>query len=468
MTSVRTRFAPSPTGSLHLGSIRTAFYSWLYAKHCGGEFILRIEDTDQERSTKEATQLILDGMDWLGLDYDSGPFYQSDRLDKYRRAAEQLIDSGLAYRCYCSKERITELREKQLANKEKPRYDGCCRNKNLPKTEDQPFVTRFKNSQEGSVDFIDQVLGPLSFQNSELDDLVIIRSDGFPTYNFSVVVDDLAMAITHVIRGTDHINNTPRQINLFSAFNATPPTYAHIPMVLGKDGGKLSKRHGAISVLQYRDEGFLPEAVLNYLVRLGWSHGNQEIFSCDEMIKLFDIKDINKAAASFDPEKLLWLNRHYIKTLDPQKVANHLKLQMQELRIDFKNGPALEELVVGLRERAETLHEMAEKSRYFYEDFDHYGEEAKKHLIPNVIPLITAFKQAIENLASWNDESLHQIIEDTAKRFNVKLGKVAQPIRVAVTGSTVSPPLNVTLRLIGKQRILKRLNSALLFLTQPK
>jgi len=466
--TIRTRFAPSPTGNLHLGGIRTALYSWLYARNRGGEFILRIEDTDQERSTKEATQLIIDSMDWLGLNYDAGPFYQTDRLDKYRRAAEQLIEEGLAYRCYCPKERLTELREHQLANKEKPRYDGCCRNKNLPANKDQPFVIRFKNSQEGSVNFEDQVLGLLSFQNSELDDLIIIRTDGFPTYNFSVVVDDLAMKITHVIRGTDHVNNTPRQINLFHAFNATPPIYAHIPMVLGNDGTKLSKRHGAIGVLQYRDEGFLPEAVLNYLVRLGWSHGNQEIFSRDEMIKLFDIKDINKAAASFDPEKLLWLNRHYIKTLDPQIVADRLKPLMEEARINYQNGPALDEIVIGLRERAETLHEMATKSRYFYEDFDHYEEDAKKHLTPEIISFVEAFKQLLEKLESWTDESLHQLIEDIAKQFDLKLGKVAQPIRVAVTGSTVSPPLNITLRLIGKQRTLKRIDMALVYLKQIK
>ncbi len=465
--TIRTRFAPSPTGNLHLGSIRTALYSWLYTRNRGGEFVLRIEDTDQERSTKEATQNIMESMEWLGLDYDAGPFYQAERLDKYRQAAEQLIEEGSAYRCYCSKERLTELRDKQLANKEKPKYDGCCRDKNLPARADQPFVIRFRNDLEGSVSFEDQVLGPLSFQNSELDDLVIIRSDLFPTYNFCVVVDDLSMKITHVIRGADHINNTPRQINIFRAFKAEPPIYAHVPLILGKDGKLLSKRHGAVSVLQYRDDGYLPEALLNCLVRLGWSHGNQEIFSRDEIIKLFDIKDINKAAASFDPEKLLWLNRHYIKTLDSKVIADRLKPFMQELKIDYQtSGPTLEELVVGLRERAETLREMAIKSRYFYENFEQYEDDAKKHLTPEIIPFVEAFKQSLEKLDAWTDEALHQAIEEVAKQFGLKLGKIAQPIRVAVTGSTVSPPLNTTLRLIGKQNTLKRISAVLLYLAK--
>ncbi|HBS51928.1 MAG TPA: glutamate--tRNA ligase [Coxiellaceae bacterium] len=463
---IRTRFAPSPTGNLHLGSIRTALYSWLYARNRGGEFILRIEDTDQERSTQEATQLIIDSMKWLGLDCDAGPFYQTKRLESYRKAAEQLITEGSAYRCYCSKERLTELREKQLANKEKPKYDGHCRDKNLLADKNQPFVIRFKNNQEGTVDFEDQVMGPLSFQNNELDDLIIVRTDGFPTYNFCVVVDDLDMKITHVIRGADHINNTPRQINIFRAFKTEPPIYSHVPLILGNDGKLLSKRHGAASVLQYKEEGFLPEALLNYLIRLGWSHKDQEIFSRDEMIKLFDVKDINKAAAAFDPEKLRWLNRHYIKALDPKIVATYLEPLMQKLQINYQDGPSLEELVVALRERAETLVEMATKSRYFYEEFEQYQEEAKQHLKPEIAPITQALKQKLENLSDWTDENLHQTIEDIAKQFDIKLGKVAQPIRVAVTGTTVSPPLNVTLRLLGKQRALKRIDAALGYIKQ--
>lgn len=462
--TIRTRFAPSPTGSLHLGNLRTGFYSWLYTRNKGGEFILRIEDTDQERSTKEATQIIFDSMQWLGLDYDFGPFYQAERFEYYRKAAEKLIASGHAYRCYCSKERLNELREQQLANKEKPRYDGCCRDKNLPYNPEQPHVIRFKNDRAGTVEFDDQVLGPLSFKNDELDDLIIVRSDNFPTYNFCVVVDDLDMKITHVIRGADHVNNTPRQINIFRAFNATPPTYAHVPLILGKDGKLLSKRHGAASVLQYRDAGYLPEAMLNYLIRLGWSHGNQEIFSRDEMIKLFDIKHINKAAASFDPEKLLWLNRHYIKTLGTQIIAKYLQPFMQELKINLAAGPNLDDVVLALRERSETLKEMATKSKIFYEDFQDYTDDAKKLLTKDSAPMITVFKQKLENLDPWTDENLHQVIEDIAQQFDLKLGKVAQPLRAIVTGSTVSPPLNVTLRLIGKNRVLKRIKQAINYL----
>jgi glutamyl-tRNA synthetase len=461
---VRTRFAPSPTGNLHLGSIRTALYCWLYSRNRSGEFVLRIEDTDRERSTQEATQLILDSMDWLGLDYDDGPFYQTQRLEHYRETAEHLIAKGLAYRCYCPKGRLTELRERQFANKEKPRYDDHCRDKNLPDKENQPFVVRFKNPKGGSVDFEDQILGKLTFQNDELDDLVIIRTDGFPTYNFCVVIDDLEMKITHVIRGTDHINNTPRQINIFRALGAEPPTYTHVPMILGDDGKLLSKRHGAASVLQYRDAGFLPQAVLNCLVRLGWSHGDQEIFTRDEMIKLFDIKDINKAAAAFNPEKLLWLNRHYIKTLSPQVIATHLAPQMQTLKIDYNNGPTLDAVVIALRERVETLQEMAVKSRCFYEDFEDYQENAKKHLKPEIISFLQATQHRLDILTAWTDENLHQVIEDIAKQFELKLGKVAQPIRVAITGTVVSPPLNVTLRLVGKRRVLERIGRALTYI----
>lgn len=461
---VRTRFAPSPTGSLHLGGIRTALYCWLYAKNRGGEFILRIEDTDQERSTQAATQLILDSMQWLGLDYDLGPIYQTQRLGRYKEVAEQFIAEGKAYRCYCSHERLDALREQQFANKEKPRYDGCCRELNLPAIPGKPFVIRFKNPQAGAVDFIDQLAGELSFQNSELDDLVLIRTDGMPTYNFCVVIDDLDMGITHVLRGSDHINNTPRQINIYQALNAVPPIFAHMPTVLGPDGKKLSKRSGAASVLQYRDDGFLPEAILNYLVRLGWSHGDQEIFSREEMIKLFDIKDINKSAAAFDPAKLLWLNRHYIKTLDPAVIVPHLQLQLHNLAIDYTDGPSLTDLIVALRERVETLGEMAVKSRCFYEEFDDYQADAKKHLAKEALAFLQAAYHRLDILPAWTEDGLHQVLEDVAKQFELKLGKVAQPIRVAVTGTTVSPPLNTTLKLLGKRRTLERFKRALSYI----
>jgi glutamyl-tRNA synthetase len=460
--SVRTRFAPSPTGSIHLGNIRTALYCWLYSRSHNGEFVLRIEDTDQERSTKEATNMIIETMNWLGLKYDLGPFYQTERLNRYRVAAEKLIDLGLAYRCYCSKERLTELREQQFANKEKPRYDGHCRDKeNSQDYQDFPFVIRFKNPKQGSIEFVDQILGPLSFQNSELDDLILVRTDGFPTYNFCVVVDDLEMKITHVIRGADHINNTPRQINIFQAFEATPPIYAHMPLILGQDGKLLSKRHGASSVLQYRDDGFLPEAMINYLVRLGWSHGDQEIFSREEMIQLFDIKDINKAAAAFDPEKLLWMNRHYIKNLDPTLVADYLIPQMNALQINYNDGPTLVDIVLAFRERVDTLREMAEKSRFLYEEFIDYNEDAKKHLTAEVIPCMNELQNRIKNLAVWDNNEIHTIIEETAKSFELKLGKIAQPLRAAVTGTLASPPIDITLRLLGKNRVLVRIARAL-------
>ena len=463
MTTVRTRFAPSPTGMIHLGNIRTAIYAWLYARHNNGQFVLRIEDTDLERSTQAATDMILESMDWLGLNYDEGPIYQTHRLDHYREIAEKMIEHGLAYRCYCSKERIEKLREEQMINKEKPRYDGCCREKNLP-TRDEPYVIRFKNPTEGAVEFVDQVQGRLSFQNSELDDLVIIRSDRYPTYNFSVVIDDNEMRITHVIRGADHINNTPRQINLFKALGATPPVFAHLPLILGNDGKLLSKRHGAVNVMQYRDEGFLPEAMINYLIRLGWSHGDQEIFSRQEMIDLFDIKDVNKAAAAFDINKLLWLNRHYIKTLDPVYIAQYLAIQLTKLNVNPTNGPDLTQIVLAQRERCETMQEMAAKSRIYYEDEYTFAEDAKKHLNLEIVPVLNALREQFIQLDDWTETKLHEVINAVAEQFGLKLGKVAQPLRVALTGGTFSPPIDVTLKLVGKKRTLDRLVKAILFI----
>jgi len=451
----RTRFAPSPTGDIHLGNIRTALYSWLYARHQGGEFLLRIEDTDRERSTKEAVNTILESMKWLELDY-AGPFYQSERLDYYRAAAEQLVTSGKAYRCYCTKERLDTLRTEQLAKKEKPRYDGCCRDKNLPAS-DKPYVIRFKNPTSGSVVFTDLVMGELRFENSELDDLVLIRPDGYPTYNFSVVVDDHDMKITHVIRGADHVNNTPRQINIFHALNAAVPVYAHMPLILGSDGKLLSKRHGALSVMQYCAMGYLPEALLNYLVRLGWSHGDQEIFSRAEMIALFDIQHINKAPAAFNAEKLLWLNRHYLKNLDPQLLGERLLGYIQTQGIDVSHGPALAELIMAQRERAETLQEIAVKSRFFYEDINVGPELIAKYFTMENSALLRALQHSFAITNDWTKEGLHHIIKSIATQFNLKLGDIAQPLRVAVTGGNVSPPIDITLQLLGKQKTLERL-----------
>lgn len=453
---VRTRFAPSPTGYLHIGGARTAQYSWLYARRMKGTFILRIEDTDLERSTPESVQAILDGMNWLDLNYDEGPFYQTKRFDRYQEVIDEMLAKGTAYRCYCSKERLEQLRETQQANKEKPRYDGKCRELTVP--QEGPFVVRFKNPISGKVEFDDLVLGPLSFANTELDDLIIARSDGTPTYNFTVVVDDWDMQITHVIRGADHINNTPRQINILRALGATPPSYAHIPMILGVDGKKLSKRHGAVSVLQYREEGFLPEALLNYLVRLGWSHGDQEIFSTEELIKYFDIKEVHKSPAAFNREKLIWLNQHYMKTSDPARVAQELAWHMQQLGIDVKHGPALTEIVKAQAERVKTLREMAERSRYFYEDVV-LSEEMQANLAAEIKPALNAVHEAFANLKEWSPENIHQVIVQEAERAGVKMGKLAQPLRIVLTGGTVSPSIDVTAYLIGKECVLQRLEA---------
>ena len=364
--TIRTRFAPSPTGYLHVGGARTALFSWLYARRHGGTFILRIEDTDRERSTAESVDAILQGMTWLGLEYDEGPFFQTQRFPRYQEVIEQMLKQGTAYHCYCTKERLEMLRNEQTARKEKPRYDGKCRHGVANPPKDVPPVVRFRNSTDGAVMVEDLIRGRVTFRNAELDDLIIARSDGTPTYNFTVVVDDMDMRVTHVIRGDDHLNNTPRQMNMLQALGVTPPVYAHVPMILGPDGARLSKRHGAVSVMQYRDDGYLPEALLNYLVRLGWSHGDQEVFSVDEMVKLFDVTKVHSSAAAFNPEKLLWLNQHYIKNSDPAHVAHHLSYHLGKLGIDPATGPDLIEVVKAQRERAKTLLEMAQNSAFFY------------------------------------------------------------------------------------------------------
>jgi len=457
--AVITRFAPSPTGYLHIGGARTALYCWLYARKTQGKFILRIEDTDLERSTQESVQAILDAMDWLNLHYDEGPYYQTKRFDRYREVADLLLKEGKAYRCYCSKERLENLRTEQTANKEKPRYDGHCRNQQVPG--EGTYVIRFQNPVDGVVEFDDLIRGKLVFSNAELDDVIIVRSDGVPTYNFTVVVDDWDMKITHVIRGDDHINNTPRQINILQALGAALPLYAHVSMILGSDGKRLSKRHGAVSVMQYREEGFLPEALLNYLVRLGWSHGDQEIFSRDELIQLFDIHGVNKAPAAFNLEKLLWLNQHYIKNGDPAHVANELAWHMERLGITVSQGPPLTEIIKAQAERAKTLYEMAEKSRYFYGDVQYNAEAVSKHITPDVLPALTAVRDELASLSDWNKEKIHQLIVDISEKLGVKMGKIAQPLRVAVTGDTISPPIDITLYLIGQERVIQRLTHVL-------
>ncbi|MBV7314866.1 glutamate--tRNA ligase [Shewanella sp. NIFS-20-20] len=461
--TTKTRFAPSPTGFLHVGGARTALYSWLHARANHGEFVLRIEDTDIERSTQEACDAILEGMEWLGLTWDEGPFYQTKRFDRYNEIIAKMLADGTAYKCYCSKERLEVMREEQAAKGERQRYDGCCRDL-APRGSDEPFVVRFRNPLTGSVIFDDHVRGRIEISNEELDDLIIARTDGVPTYNFCVVVDDWDMGITCVVRGEDHINNTPKQINILKALGAPIPEYAHVAMILGDDGAKLSKRHGAISVMQYRDDGFLPEALLNYLVRLGWSHGDQEVFSIDEMIEFFKLDDINKAASAFNTEKLIWLNQHYIKALDPEYVAQHLLWHMNDQQIDMSQGPELTAVVSALSERAKTLKELAQSSRYFYEDFEQFDEAAaKKHLRGVALEPLTLVQTKLAALTEWSQEAIHQVIEDTATELDVGMGKVGMPLRVAVTGAGQSPALDLTMLLIGQARCAQRLSKAVEF-----
>lgn len=467
MSKIKTRFAPSPTGYLHVGGARTALYSWLYSRHNKGEFVLRIEDTDLERSTQPAIDAIMDGMNWLNLNWDEGPYYQTKRFDRYNQVIDQMLSAGTAYRCYCSKERLEQLREDQMAKGEKPRYDGCCRGGNHNHSADEPHVVRFLNPQEGSVIFDDKIRGPIEFSNQELDDLIIRRTDGSPTYNFCVVIDDWDMEITHVIRGEDHINNTPRQINILKALGAPVPEYAHVSMILGDDGKKLSKRYNAVSVMQYRDDGYLPEALLNYLVRLGWSHGDQEIFTIDEMIEHFTLEAISKSASAFNTDKLLWLNHHYINTLPAEKVAVHLDWHIKQQNIDTSNGPSLVELIKLLGERCKTLKEMAESCHYFYVDFETFEETAaKKHLRPVARQPLEVVRDKLSAITEWTAENVHQAIQDTADELEVGMGKVGMPLRVAVTGAGQSPGLDVTVHAIGKTRSVARINKALDFITE--
>jgi len=464
---IKTRFAPSPTGYLHVGGARTALYSWLFARNHGGEFVLRIEDTDLERSTPEAIEAIMDGMNWLNLEWDEGPYFQTKRFDRYNAVIDEMLVAGTAYKCYCSKERLEALREEQMANGDKPRYDGRCRHSHEHHAADEPCVVRFANPQEGSVIFDDQIRGPIEFSNQELDDLIIRRTDGSPTYNFCVVVDDWDMEITHVIRGEDHINNTPRQINILKALNAPVPVYAHVSMINGDDGKKLSKRHGAVSVMQYRDDGYLPEALLNYLVRLGWSSGDQEIFSREEMIKLFSLNAVSKSASAFNTDKLLWLNHHYINTMPAEYVATYLQWHIEQANIDTRTGPELADLVKLLGERCKTLKEIAESCRYFYEEFDEFdADAAKKHLRPVARQPLEVVRDKLAALTDWTAENVHQAIQATADELEVGMGKVGMPLRVAVTGAGQSPGLDVTVHAIGKTRSVARINKALDFIAE--
>lgn len=462
---VKTRFAPSPTGYLHIGGVRTALFSWLFARHHHGKFILRIEDTDRERSTQESVDAILQGMEWLGLDIDEGPYYQTQRFDRYKDVIQQLLDKDLAYRCYCSKEELDAMRQEQQKNKQKPRYDGRYRDYTGAIPKDIDPVIRFKNPQDGNVAIDDLVLGDITINNKELDDLIIARSDGTPTYNLTVVVDDLDMNITHIIRGDDHVNNTPRQINMIQALGGTLPAYAHVPMILGGDGKRMSKRHGAVSVTMYEEQGYLPAALLNYLVRLGWAHGDQEIFSMDEMVNLFSLEHVNKAAATFDLDKLQWLNQHYIKSARNTDLGQLLKKGLVKQGVSVASDNQLEKVVEVQKERVKTIDEMVQGSQYFFADFNQYEEKsAKKFLKAASLSILQAMQDKLNGIDVWDADNIHACIQQYAEESELKLGKIAPPIRVAVCGSANSPSIDITLELVGKNKVIERICKAITYI----
>jgi glutamyl-tRNA synthetase len=462
---IKTRFAPSPTGLLHVGGARTALFSWLYSKKMGGQFVLRIEDTDLGRSTEASVQAILDGMKWLKLDYDEGPIFQTQRFDRYKEIIQQLVDQGDAYYCACSKERLESLREQQMAVKQKPRYDGCCRDMGLSPDGTADLVVRFKNPKQGEVTFADHVKGSITVSNSELDDLIIARSDSTPTYNLTVVVDDMDMNITHVVRGDDHVNNTPRQMNILKALGADCPEYAHLPMILGDDGKRLSKRHGAVGVMQYFDDGYLPEAVLNYLVRLGWSHGDQEIFSIAEMIELFDLGDVNRAAAAFNTEKLNWINQQYMMSMPLNGIVELVKQRLKLIEVGVADEINIDTIVDLYRQRVSTINELAESILYCFKEFEEYDvKAAKKALRADALEPLKCLSEGLESLTDWRAEPIHAVIQAVTEQLEVGMGKVGQPLRVAVTGGSFSPPIDQTVEVIGKGQTLKRILRAIDFI----
>ncbi len=458
--TVRTRFAPSPTGFLHIGGAHTALFSWAYAQKHQGKFILRIEDTDLERSTPEAVQAILDGMSWLGLDYDEGPFYQMQRMDSYKKALKTLLDQGDAYYCYCTKEELSALRENQMQEGVKPRYDGKWRpeqGKQLPESpNNKPPVIRFKNPKAGVVAWDDLVKGRIEISNGELDDLIIARADGTPTYNFCVVVDDLEMGITQVIRGDDHVNNTPRQINMFKALGANIPQYAHLSMILGGDGQKLSKRHGAISVMQYHEDGYLPEAILNYLARLGWSHGDDEVFDKKQFTAWFDLDHITPSAAQFNAEKLNWLNAHYIKCADLGELCENIANRLAKLGVKVNQSPSLSEVVDFYRERANNLNQLAADISYFYALPEANKNDVEKYIIGEVMPAINVLVGKLER-CDWQAENIHKAISEVVNDFSLKFPKIAMPLRVMIIGIAKSPSIDKVMALLGKDEVLSRI-----------
>lgn len=460
---IRTRFAPSPTGYLHIGGARTALFSWAYARRHGGQFILRIEDTDTERSTAASTQAILDAMDWLGLDYDEGPYYQMQRLDRYREAAQQLLESGKAYYCYASKEELDEMREQQRASGLKPRYDGRWRPENAkgktPPEGVEP-VLRFRNPDDGTVTWDDLVKGPISIANQELDDLVIVRADGVPTYNFGVVVDDWDMNITHVIRGDDHVNNTPRQINIFEALDAPLPQFGHVPMILGADGERLSKRHGAVSVMQYPEQGYLPEALLNYLARLGWSHGDEEKFSLDQMVEWFDFAHISRSPAKFDAAKLDWLNQQYLKEADDRRLTGLVAPLLRQRECDPDNGPDLSRVLALLKDRAATVVELADAAALFYRPVLASAELKAQHYSAEACSALQILRERLATV-TWERAAIGLAIKEVVGTSGLKMPKLAMPLRVMVTGQTQTPSIDATLELIGRDEVLRRMDREL-------
>ena len=461
---IKTRFAPSPTGVLHVGGARTALFCWLFSRKMQGRFVLRIEDTDRERSTPESIQAILEGMDWLGLDFDEGPFYQSRRFDRYREVVEQLLGQGHAYYCDCSKERLDALREQQMAAKQKPRYDGHCRERGLAPADGS--AVRFKNPRQGKVRFHDHVKGDIQVDNAELDDLIIARSDGSPTYNLSVVVDDMDMGITHVLRGDDHVNNTPRQINILQALGSPVPEYAHVPMILGDDGKRLSKRHGAVGVMEYRQAGYLPEAMLNYLVRLGWSHGDQEVFDLQEMIEHFELNAINRSASSFNTGKLDWLNQQYLIAASLERIVELVRERLAQLGIDADPDMNIAPLVDLYRQRANTINQLVNSILYCFCDFQDYDPKAaKKALGAEALEPLQRLRDGLSRLESWDAGSIHAIIEGITSDLAVGMGKVGQPLRVAVTGGSFSPPIDQTVELLGKDRCVRRIERAIEYIS---
>lgn len=462
--TIRTRFAPSPTGYLHIGGARTALFSWAYARKFGGTFILRIEDTDLERSTLESEQAILDGMSWLSLDYDEGPFYQMQRMDRYKAVIQQMLDQGAAYYCYTSPEELEAMREAQRARGEKPRYDGYWRPEQgkvlpAPPAGVKPVV-RFKNPLHGVAAWDDMVKGKIVFENSELDDLIIARADGTPTYNFCVVVDDLDMNITHVIRGDDHVNNTPRQINILKALGAKLPQYAHVPMILGSDGERLSKRHGAVSVMQYAEDGYLPEALINYLARLGWSHGDEEIFSMDQFVEWFDLRHISKSAAQFNPEKLRWLNQHYIKLAEDVRLAELVREYLVERGVQASDTPPLEAVIALYKERTATLLELADEAEVFYVEIHPTKELLDAHLLPEVLPALRELAERFADVA-WEAPALSALIKELLAKHNLKMPKLAMPLRVMLVGQTHTPSVDGVLALFQRDTVLARMKKHL-------